>query len=92
MTQKLHDPACYDLATHFLGAACSEHLRSDLAQHIQDAVEILASQESVLRRQKDAMFAKRIEANSRWLRIKAIRARLAELDATQTDWKNEHDR
>ncbi len=39
MTQKLHDPACYDLATHFLGAACSEHLRSDLAQHIQDAVE-----------------------------------------------------
>jgi hypothetical protein len=39
MTQKLHDPACYDLATHFLGAACSEHLRSDLAQHIQDAAE-----------------------------------------------------
>jgi hypothetical protein len=39
MTQKLHDPACYDLATHFLGAACSEHLRSDLARHIQDAVE-----------------------------------------------------
>jgi hypothetical protein len=39
MTKKLHDPACYDLATHFLGAACSEHLRSDLAQHIQHAVE-----------------------------------------------------
>jgi hypothetical protein len=43
--------------------------------------KILASQEAMLRRQKDAMFAKRIEANSRWLRIKAIRARLAELDA-----------
>jgi hypothetical protein len=24
MTQKLHDPACYDLATHFLGAALPE--------------------------------------------------------------------
>ncbi len=37
--EKLHDPACYDLARHFLGGLASERLASELAQHIQDAVE-----------------------------------------------------
>jgi hypothetical protein len=35
---KLHDPACYDLACYFLGAA-PEHLKDELAQHIQDEIE-----------------------------------------------------
>lgn len=33
-----HDPACRELADYFLGAA-SERLKTELAQHIQDAVE-----------------------------------------------------
>ncbi len=37
--EKLHDPACYDLARGFLGDLASERLASELAQHIQDTVE-----------------------------------------------------
>ena len=38
MKKNLHDPACYDLACYFLGAA-QEHLKDALAQHIQDEIE-----------------------------------------------------
>lgn len=34
-----YDPACEDLALHFLEEDGLEHLKRDLAQHIQDAVE-----------------------------------------------------
>ena len=34
------DPACYNLAEHFLPTAAPDRLKSGLAQAIQDAVEI----------------------------------------------------
>ncbi len=48
MKNNLHDPACYDLACHFLGAA-PEHLKDELAQHIQDSIEdwLRAEQQSI---------------------------------------------
>lgn len=40
MIRTLHDPACYELAEHFLSdEAATEHDCTRLAQHIQDAVE-----------------------------------------------------
>lgn len=39
MMGKLHDPQCYDLAEYFLPAAATKKQKSELAQHIQDAVE-----------------------------------------------------
>lgn len=34
------DPACYDLAVHFLGKEASEQAKNDLAQDIQNCVEL----------------------------------------------------
>jgi hypothetical protein len=34
-----YDPACGDLARHFLGDLASDRLVKELAQHIQDQVE-----------------------------------------------------
>jgi len=33
------DPACYELARHFLGTLVDKRLCDELAQHIQDAIE-----------------------------------------------------
>jgi len=34
------DPKCYDLAEHFLGKGASEAAKNDLAQDIQNCVEL----------------------------------------------------
>ena len=34
-----YDPACYDLARHFMGDLTTERLRTELAQHIQTSIE-----------------------------------------------------
>lgn len=34
------DPECYKLAVHFLGKAASETVKNDLAQDIQNTVEL----------------------------------------------------
>lgn len=34
------DSACYDLAVHFLGKDASEQAKNDLAQDIQNCVEL----------------------------------------------------
>ncbi len=33
------DPKCLELAEHFLPEECSSHLKDELAQHVQSAVE-----------------------------------------------------
>lgn len=37
--REMFDPACHDLARHFLGDLASEKLKDDLAQAIQDYIE-----------------------------------------------------
>lgn len=34
------DPACYELAVHFLGKAASEQAKNDLAQDFQNVAEM----------------------------------------------------
>jgi hypothetical protein len=35
----MFDPACLELAKHFLSTQASDALKHELAQHIQDAIE-----------------------------------------------------
>jgi len=35
----MFDPKCFELADYFLPSQATERLKSELAQHIQDAVE-----------------------------------------------------
>jgi hypothetical protein len=41
-----YDPKCQELAEYFLPSMASERLRSELAQHIQDEIEVWMESES----------------------------------------------
>lgn len=42
----MFDPKCFELAEYFLATTASQRLKNELAQHIQDEVEVWLSAEA----------------------------------------------